>query len=72
MIKRLKIYKPTKTTKRPGAGVSVGIPCQELNCVTEANSMADIGLFNNTWRFWSCELHVTKLEDLFSELELSQ
>jgi hypothetical protein len=72
MIKRLKIYKPTKTTKRPGAGVSVGIPCQEINCVVEANSMADISLFNNTWRFWSCESHITKLEDLFLELELSQ
>jgi len=72
MIKRLRIYKPTKTTRRRKTIVSVGIPCQEINCVTEATCMADIGLFDNTWRFWSCDLHVTKLQDLVSELELSQ
>lgn len=71
MIKRLKIYKPEKMSWRVKT-LSVGIQCQEVNCDIEASCMADIGLFDNVWRFWSCELHVTKLEDLISELELAQ
>ena len=49
MIKRLRIYKPTKTTRRRKPIVSVGIPCQEINCVTEATCMADIGLYSETF-----------------------
>ena len=71
-IKRLKIHTPPKPIKRPSSGISVGIPCQEVNCVREAAGIVDLGLFSNTWRFWVCEIHSLELENQSTELELSQ
>lgn len=68
IFKGVKVY----TSTRRAPGITVGIPCQERNCLSEATAMADLKIMDQTWRFWSCDLHVQNLEDLMSELELSQ
>ena len=63
---------PSRWQYQSSAGISVGMHCQEVNCVREAAGIVDLGLFSNTWRFWVCEIHSLELENQSTELELSQ